>query len=380
MIFILILIMANLFSSDNSIMSPIGQFLHPNTISSWIASDHKNNETVDYLSKKLLQQIQKVSGEAGLVVDHSLIFQNPMNRNGLFPGLLLPILKALSDKSEGILETQKTRTTTGVITMIEIESGAGFRILPFLYAVSCAFLVYVQGSSSDTKNFDIVVEQDPIVSQNSSFIIRKLFDHSCFELFKNPVLRGTFDFLNAYNLMHIFNPIQHQYFLQLIDYLLKKNGKAFVSGLTLNPHDLNSPVAQYARQQKLLGKCYYGFMHILTNYVYEQNTPSTDPVIFIREPYFQEPCRGMNSEPLQYKDSKIYQTVSLIANFISPIILKGAVKKCNEENGTDLCIDEMCYVSGQGKPIKNNQDPYEDITFLMAVISKKKSNLKGKLN
>ena len=102
----------------------------------------------------------------------------------------------------------------------------------------------------------------------------------------------------------------------------------------------------------------------------------------IYEPGVNDNCgTQFLSESLPLQGSMSYQMVRWVVNFMSLEILESAVGLCNKEWKTNLHIDRMYYVSPQGKPIENDQQKTsDDIAFLMAVISKKKSDLKRKLN
>jgi hypothetical protein len=371
MIFIIVFMTMTLFSSDRT--NILNKFLSFETIQSWLPNKNNNFQTLDAINKALFNQIKNTE----LMTSNSHFWQNQRNRNTLFPDLILPFLKAVKNENRSI----------GVV---EIEGGYGIRAWPVFYAVNSTVWFCVQDHKVEQNNivdhdiFNLIVNEhiERLNDANTTIILNKQFSQNCFQLFQKPSMENTFDFLNAYYLIHSFNPIEQNRFLQLINYLLKENGKAFISGRTINYSDKDHPIVSFVTKREKCIRPYHGFVAITACETYKKCGDRLIPLgidlLDVKEQENSEaPCKVQSlsewSDFVTRNDGsylEVYQNTLETINFVTKTSLKYAVKKANLEPETRLKILETYFVSSDGERVEKNNS-IKEIAFIAAIISKK---------
>jgi hypothetical protein len=367
---ILLLLVMNLFSSEErKVLEAFVPFYD------WVV-------TKQYLNLGFIQEDLKDQFKMQSLADYDG-FQHPGNRDGLFPALMLSFLKTVF---------QVSRHTEGPLFIIQIGGGSGFQAWPTLYTLKNGGCLYVWdpdfSQNEISEKFDDIIQKHFERCNDPLLQVMKIFGESCL-LFQDPSLREKFDFVHGYNLMHCLNPNQHQRFLELLNYLLKKGGKAFVSGRTLN-YSVDDAICKFVENRKDCIRPYFGFLSIVVQMTYELSNGAAknleNKFISVKAPKsFDEPCgvtwslvEGVmddaNDEVQKSIDSRPNKTVANckeVINVMNKDILAYAVDQCNRERDTHLKIRNMNFVGPEGTRIVSYEKRLEiPIAFITAVICK----------
>jgi hypothetical protein len=310
--------------------------------------------------------IQNDNQGGGMIPLDRLYGDGLYNQNFIVPAFFLPVLKAVHDKS-----LQRP------LCIVEFGSGFKLRILLLLYAISKGVIFCAQNDLPDNKsnNFDQTIEKH--FQNNPAVIVKKFFNQSCFELFENPFFAGSVDFLLTEHLLHAFNPEEHQNFLVLINYLLKRNGTAFLLTRTINSTNIIDPIALHMTKRQ--DELYPGFVEIITNNVYtmlgDTGQLYTSAIMNIQKPIsFKCQKRSLQAWDQPPQSNKLLPThhiiTSEVVNFVTRSILANAMRVTNENLGGNLEIKESYYISPYGARIEELA-PETEVAFMAAIIGKK---------
>jgi hypothetical protein len=365
----LIFLMGSFVASENNLNEYNHEFLQDDTLKTWVAQKFQDPITLAFLKDKLYKQLTGSPNSIAYNVREIV----PQADNP-YPGTTFYIL---SDFFLGYLQALYEFGLKGRPSIIEIGVGPGLKFWPILYALTHGGELYANDSSK-TVELDFDAQMKECCSEFPDIETTKLFYVNCFFLFKIPSFKNKFHVLFSENVCQMFNPIEHQTFLHLTDYLLQPGGKAFILAETLvcKKADRLDPVFLAYITAKNKRELYPGFLQTKMKAVYDKklgsrlacefissNTPSD---VTVKCSYLHFDAQG-----LVMRDGReliCCQSIDTV-NYMTPGIFYNTVKHVNETQRTSLYVKDAFFIDYLGKRHEKFQ-PNAGINWTAAIIQK----------